>query len=501
MNEWDVVVVGAGNAALCAAVAAAQEGSRVLVLERAPRGRHGGNSAFTAGAMRIAYSGAADIRSLIPDLSEEELSTVDFGAYPASEFRRDLDSVTNHRTDPELADVLVGRSLETLQWMRRSGVRFAPLYDRQTFEVDGLRRFWGGLTVGTAGAGPGLVESLLAAASRLGVDVWFETRAVDLLRVDGTIRGVRAECHGKPREIVAASVVLACGGYEANTEMRTRYMGPGWDTVKVRGTVFNQGDGIRMALEAGAMSWGQYSGGHAVFWDRDAPDFGNLEVSNMYSKLSYPFGIVVNSRGERFIDEGADFRNYTYAKYGKELVAQPGGFAWQVFDAKAASLLSVDYHTDQVTKVTADSLEALAPKMAGVDAQRFAEVVDEYNHAVDRASRFDPTTKDGVATKGLHPPKSNWALPIDEPPFEAYAVTCGLTFTFGGLRIAPDRAQVLDTEENPIKGLYAAGELVGGLFYDNYPGGSGLTAGSVFGRIAGVAAAREAKEMVEAESS
>jgi tricarballylate dehydrogenase len=287
-------------------------------------------------------------------------------------------------------------------------------------------------------------------------------------------------------------VVLGCGGFEANADMRAAYLGPNWDLAKVRGTRFNTGRGLRMALDIGASSCGQMSGAHATCWDLNAPEFGNLEVGDSYQKHSYPFGIMVNANGERFLDEGADFRNYTYAKYGGALLRQPGMFAWQVFDGRAIPQLRDEYRVRQVTKASGESLEALAAKLEGVDAKRFLETVAEFNRAVPAGDGpINAGVKDGRGTQGLPVPKSNWAYPIDQPPFEAYAVTTGITFTFGGLRIDP-QARVQSARGGPIGGLYAAGEIVGGLFYHNYPGGSGLTAGAVFGRIAGTQAAAHA---------
>jgi tricarballylate dehydrogenase len=289
----------------------------------------------------------------------------------------------------------------------------------------------------------------------------------------------------------APAVVLACGGFEANAEMRTRYLGPGWELAKVRGTRFNTGDGIAMALAVGAMPHGNWSGCHAVGWDRNAPEFGDLAVGDAFQKHSYPFGIMVNARGERFVDEGADLRNYTYAKYGHEVLKQPQQFAWQVFDAKVVHLLRDEYRIRQITKASAATLEELAAKLEGVDPNRFLETVRAFNAAVRTDVPFDPNVKDGRGTAGIAPPKSNWATPLDTPPFEAYQVTCGITFTFGGLRI-DDGGRVLDTDLAPIPGLYSAGELVGGLFYFNYPGGTGLMSGAVFGRLAGTSAAQAA---------
>ena len=291
--------------------------------------------------------------------------------------------------------------------------------------------------------------------------------------------------------VAVKAVVLAAGGFEANAEWRTRYLGPGWDLAKVRGTRFNTGDGIRMALDIGAMPYGNWSGCHAVGWDRNAPEFGDLSVGDGFQKHSYPFGIMINARGRRFVDEGADFRNYTYAKYGRVVLEQPGQFAWQVFDRKVTHLLRDEYRIKRATKVSADTLEALAGKLEDVDAAAFLDEVKTYNAAVDATVEFNPNIKDGRRTRGLTVDKINWANAIDTPPFEAYAVTCGVTFTFGGLRV-DQQARVINTDGDPIGGLAAAGELVGGLFYFNYPGGTGLMSGSVFGRIAGTSAARAA---------
>lgn len=294
--------------------------------------------------------------------------------------------------------------------------------------------------------------------------------------------------------IRARAVVLACGGFEANREWRTRYLGPGWDLAKVRGTRYNTGDGIRMALEIGAQPHGHWSGAHACDWDLNAADFGDLTGGGPinHGKHSYPLGIMINANGLRFVDEGADIRNFTYAKYGRIILQQPGQFCWQIFDSKVLHLLRETYRIKQVTKVTANTLEELVARLDGVNKEQALKTVKEFNAAVNQGVPFDPNVLDRRGTTGLTIPKSNWAQTIDAPPFEAYGVTCGITFTFGGLKITT-KAQVVDTEEKPIPGLYAAGELVGGIFYFNYPGGSGLTNGAVFGRVAGENAAHYAR--------
>ena len=472
MAAYDVIVVGGGNAALCAALAARENGARVIVLECAPIEERGGNSRFTAGAMRVAYNGVDDLVSVMPDLTDEEKATTDFGVYSEDQFYDDLCRVTQYRTTPALAETLVTRSLATVNWMREKGVRFAPIYGRQAFKVDGRFKFWGGLTVEAWGGGPGLVDALYSLAQRDGIEVAYMSRALALVHDDNGVRGVVVRKGGHTTTIEGRAVVLASGGFEANVEWRTRYLGPGWDLAKVRGTRFNTGDGIRMALDAGAMPYGNWSGCHAVGWDRNAPEFGDLSVGDGFQKHSYPFGIIVNGRGRRFVDEGADFRNYTYAKYGRVVLEQPGQFAWQIFDQKTKHLQRDEYRIRQITKVTANTLEEFSQKLEGVNAAEFLKTIKEYNAAVKADVPFNPNVKDGRGTTGLAINKSNWANTIDTPPFEGYAVTCGVTFTFGGLRINTD-GEVLNTDYQPIRGLYAAGELVGGLFYFNYPGGSG----------------------------
>jgi tricarballylate dehydrogenase len=487
VSAYDVVVVGAGNAALCAALAARGRGARVLVLERAPHHLRGGNTYFTGGGFRFPYGGLDDIRRLIPELSDAEARSVDVGSYAAEQMYGDMMRVSEGLADDLLTDTVVRQAYPTMLWLRERGVRWVLQYGRQAFTVDGVLRFWGGLITEAVGGGAGLSDSLFESAARAGIEIRYGAKVTGLVKdASGSIAGVVAQAAEGTEEIDSGAVVLACGGFEANAEMRARYLGPGWDLAKVRGTRFNTGDGIRMALDAGAMPYGHWSGCHAVAWDLNAPPFGNRAIGDLYQKHSYPFGIIVNVDGERFVDEGADFRNYTYARYGREILKQPQRAAFQIFDAKAVPLLRDEYRIAQATKATADTIAELAAAL-GIDADGLARTVDAFNASVQPAA-FDPTRLDGKGTAGIEPPKSNWAQAIDTPPYVGYAVTCGITFTFGGLRIDA-RAQVLDGDERPIRGLFAAGELVGGLFYFNYAGGSGLMAGAVLGRIAGASAA------------
>ena len=489
-QQYDVVIVGAGNAALSAALAAREQGARTVVLERAPDYFRGGNTYFTGGIIRCAYDGIEDIKALVPDMSEEEERSIDVGSYNEDAFYSDLMRVTNGLSDPELAQMLVSRSHSTLLWLREKGVRFVLSFGRQAFKVGDTYRFWGGLVVESVGAGKGLSDQQFEVADRMGVEVRYQTRGLSLLQDGkGRVCGVRVQGPDGFDEITGKSVVLAAGGFEANAEMRSRYLGPGWELAKVRGIPYNTGDGIRMALDVGAQSFGHWSSCHAVAWDLNAPPFGDRVVTELYQKHSYPFGLIVNVNGQRFVDEGADFRNYTYVTYGREILRQPQGVAFQIFDDKVKHLLREEYRIPQVTMATADSIDELADRL-DIDREGLVGTVREYNGAVQDVE-YNPTVLDGKGTVGIDPPKSNWALPIDTPPYLGYAVTCGITFTFGGLKIN-NRAQVLDCEGAPIPGLYCAGEMLGGLFYYNYPGGSGLMAGAVFGKVAGDSAAQDA---------
>lgn len=489
-STYDVLIVGAGNAAMCAAIAARERGATTLVLEKAPDYFRGGNTYFTGGIIRCAYDGIVDIKALIPDLTPEEEATIDVGKYTQDDFYRDVMRVTEGLADPELAQLLVSESHPTLLWLRQKGVRFVLAFGRQAFKVGDKYRFWGGLLVESVGAGKGLSDQQFEVAERLGAEIRYQTKGVRLIQDrKGKVCGVVAQGPEGFEEIHAQTVVLACGGFEANAEMRARYLGPGWELAKVRGVPYNTGDGIRMALDIGAQPFGHWSSCHAVAWDVNAPPYGDRTITELYQKHSYPFGLIVNNEGTRFVDEGADFRNYTYAAYGREILKQPMGAAFQIFDEKVKHLLRDEYRIAQVTMASTNTIEELADRL-GIDREGFVKTLRAFNASVQPGD-FNPTVLDGKHTEGITPPKSNWALPIDTPPFLGYAVTCGITFTFGGLKINT-RGQVQDTEAHVIPGLYAAGELVGGLFYHNYAGGSGLAAGAVLGKLAGSSAAEDA---------
>ena len=490
VENIDVLIVGAGNAALCAAISASENGAGVVMVEVAPFDSRGGNSAFTGGAFRFAFDGVEDILKIFPDISAEERENIDFGTYTVDEYFDDMFDLTQYRTDPDLVEILVRSSFETAQWVHGQGVRLIPGLGRQAYKVDGRFKFWGGLALHIWGGGMELLKALYGKADSHGVKILYETPAVSLLHDDNGVSGVRVKHKGATHDLKSKAVILACGSFESNPEMRARYLGPSWDLAKVRGTRYNNGKGIEMALAIGAKAYGHYSGCHACAWDVNAPPYGDLTVGDQFQKHNYPYGIVINAHGERFLDEGANFHSHTYAKYGAEILKQPNMFAWQIFDQKTVHLLRDEYRIRMVTKATADTLEELVPKLDGVDPQAALKTIKEFNEACRTDVPFDPNVKDGRCTEGLDINKSNWANPYDKPPYEAFCVTTGVTFTFGGVKINPD-ARVEDTSGNPIPGLFACGEMVGGLFYHNYASGTGLMSGAVFGRIAGRSAAAD----------
>jgi len=488
-TAYDIVVVGGGNAAMCAALSAREHGANVLVLERAPLEQRGGNTAFAGGSLRIVHHGFKDIIKFLPNLTAEQIANTDFGEYTAEQFLDDLARVTEYRVDPDLAETLVHRSAETVQWIRqKTMIDFLPEYGHQAFKHEGRYQFKSGHVMHPQGGGRGLIDAEFTAAEKQGVNIRYNARAMSLLYGRDGVEGVRVVTNRASEEIRASAVVLACGGFESNREWRTRYLGPGWDLAKVRGTRFNTGDGIGMALKIGAQPCGNWSGAHACEWDLNAPDYGDLAVGGGYGRHSGHFGIVLNAHGLRIFDEGNNSQNQAYGSYSQMILGQPGQFCWQVFDSKAQGLLRSTYRTKQATKVTANTLDEFINKLKGVNKEQALKTIKEYNAAVRQDVLFNPNGKDGRGTFGLAIPKSNWANTIDTPPFEGYAVTWGVTLTFGGLKITTN-AQVVDTEEKPIPGLYAAGGIVGGIFYFNYPGGSGLVNAAVFGRLAGENAA------------
>ena len=323
--------------------------------------------------------------------------------------------------------------------------------------------------------------------------MYYNTSAIDLLQdSQGRVTGVRAKASQGYCNFYGRAVVLACGSFESNPEMRAQHLGPDWEKVKLRGVPYNTGDGLTMGLESGALPYGNWSSCHASPQDLNRPPFdvpGPDIRGDFWSRYSYPFGIMVNLNGCRFIDEGETWRGLTYAKIGRAILAQPQGIAFQIFDRKHRQLEVIRGY-EKATNFKANTLENLAKQLGILDIAAFAHTVREFNAAVQQGE-FNPFRLDGKSAIGITPSRNNWALPIDTPPFEGFPVVCGMTFTFGGLRVTPE-ARVVHTMGYPIPGLYAAGEMVGGLWHGNYPSGAGMMAGTVFGRISGANAAAEA---------
>lgn len=499
MIAADVVVVGAGNAGLVAALAAHEAGAHVIVLESASRSERGGNSRFSGGIFRTVHSGLEGIADLLSTNEADRLGPVRVRPYSADDFRTDWMNVSVGLPDRDLVDLVIGKSWETLQWMSKRGVHWelctGKLFDETLLGPDTCYELPPGGAIRAADEGVGLVQSLFEAVDDAGIEVWYDAPAIDLLTTGSTACGVAVRRRDSTTE-VHGSVVLACGGFESNPEMRQRYLGPGWDLVKVRGTRFNMGTMLTKALAAGAQPAGHWGGCHASPIDAYAPPSGDLRLTDKFSRYSYPYAIMVNANGERFIDEGEDQVWLTYAKTGAAIRSQFRNLAFQIFDQKTAHLLEPRYSTGQ--PVSANTIAELA-KGIGVPADTLASTIVSFNAATapDATERFQPMVNDGVSARPeAQPAKSNWALPLDSPPFIAYPCSCGITFTYGGLKV-DTAARVIDTEGRAMPGLFATGEITGEFFYFNYAGGSGLTRGAVLGRVAGANAAREARSRGE----
>lgn len=484
---------------MSAAHAALDRGASVCIVEKAPREDRGGNSALT-GHMRFVYDNLDDLFAIMrPDTLTDEVRKRFASSMPRKtqdDVWDDIMSTTGGLSDPEMLRVHCERSYSTMTWLHSKGHSHVPSPDDFTGDGTGTR---------LDGGGEALQERNFAyMEGHRDVTVLHETTAQELL-VDqaGKVVGVKVRTRGGLRDLYGGAVVLATGGFEANAEMRARYLGPKWDSVHLRGVPYNTGDGLRMALDIGALPFGGWGSAHAAPVDWAMPAWSSLALrrrpdakwirSNGQSRYIYPYAIMVNIRGRRFIDEAEGTRDQTYASMGRGILEQPGGTAFQIIDAKVREMNLIPGIYETATAFKADTIEDLA-KAIEVDPVTLTQTVDEYNRAVpaDRQAVPSAYQVDGVGTVGLNPPKSNFAMTIEQPPFEAFQVRCGMTFTFGGIKIDPETAQVQGVSGDPIPGLYSAGEMVGGLFYWNYPSGSGLMAGATFGRIAGDSAATEA---------
>jgi tricarballylate dehydrogenase len=339
--------------------------------------------------------------------------------------------------------------------------------------------------------GAEMIDEIVEALEREGddVDIHYRAEAREFVRADdGSVTGVVAFVEGERTRFDAKAVILAAGDYGSSKEKRTRYYGPGYGNMKVRGSRYNTGETIDAAMDVGAKSEGEWGDAHMALIDAGSPD-----VEGGITRIDgYQYGLILNHDGERFVDEGEDSRAHTYAKFGRRIFEQPFHEAFIVVDSKVVDDVA---HMGPSRAITADSIEALVRRLDIENVDQAVETVEAFNAACDPEApeRYDPNRLDGNSAETVEPPKSNWALALDEPPFTGYPVTGGMTFAFGGVAITPE-AEVLDTTDTVIPGLYAAGNSTGGLFYHNYPGGTGLTNAAVFGRIAGENAATYVEE-------
>ncbi len=489
VETCDIIVIGGGSAAFEAAVAARKAGAqRVVMLEKAPEAEYGGNARYSGTGFRFVHAGAEEIRRFVPDVDAALFSSMVIAPYSAEDFMADLDRMTQGRMNRELAQVLVAESNAAVHWMREAGIAWEPL--KEHAKVDGKRYFERGIAIHVAGGGIGQLEQWRRIAEGLEIEIRFESPVCavhgDLRRVDGV-----AVSGPDGRYDLKAKAVIACaGGFQANPEMRARYLSGNTDMMKVRGSRHDTGEVLRLLLDLGARPAGHWQSGHMSPIDANAPDFETPQHAdgrgNTQSRYDYPFGISVNALGLRFFDEGEAQHSYTYAKTGRAVLAQPGARAYQIYDQKGLKCLRYPHH--KATYEEAGTIAELAGKI-GLEPAVLTHTVEEFNRAVSDDKPFDPRRPDGRATKGLAVPKSNWAIRIEEPPFRAYPVTGGITFTFGGLEVNR-KAQVMSTLDQPIKGLFASGDIVG-LFFHNYPSFTGQTRNAVFGRLAGTAAVEE----------
>ncbi|QSH42097.1 FAD-dependent tricarballylate dehydrogenase TcuA [Lentisphaerota bacterium ZTH] len=488
-----VIVVGTGNAALSAAISAVDSGAKVVVLEKASKDLWGGNSRLTTAALRIAFNDPSEVRPLLAaEFSDADWNAIDIENYPHKKYYEEVMSAGHNRPDEELVKWFTSQSFDIAMWLKKHGVEFdlagyATVNDSKSKKA-GKKRYPGGLVIQARGGGHGLVSYEREYLESKNVEFHFDLNCFDLIFSEvGDVRGVRARDRNGRVKHFYGSVVLGCGGFEASNARRAQFLGPEWDDIRQRCVKFNTGDMLMAAVRHGAGCRGHFTGAHITPIDIDSPYIGGLDTCERTNRLGFPWGITVDKIGHRFINEGKYWNIQTYVDVGRALLKVYDQVGFQVFDSQGIACCEPHYQL-QKTCYKGSDLRQLAAE-AGIHVNAFMKTIEEYNRACKHnTGKLDPAVLDGQSTKGICPPKTNWALPIVKPPYYIYPVVPGVTFSFGGLN-SNYNCEILDNSDIPIPGLYGCGEITGGYFYYAYPTGSGLIKGAITGREAGKNAA------------
>ena len=486
LKKIDVLVIGGGNAGLCAAISAVCKTNSVLLLEKASYEERGGNSALTMN-FRFSHSHIEELLCLLNlfAVKESNLSRLRkyYLAYSENNFYSDLMKVSNYRANSELSSILVKKSYETIRWIRTFG---------HEWEIKPCI-LAGSLPIRIVGGGRKLQNINFTTAEQRGVKIIYGCELIDLVAYDNYVKEATVLYKNERITIQAKTIILACGSYEASSSMRKKYLGAHWEHIALRGVPFNTGQGLRSAANIGGLLYGDFSECHATPQNSLLKPYilpGENEESQNNSRYAFNYGISINNQGERFADEGEGLPNFIYAKFGRKIIEQPNQLAYQIFDTQTVRFLPDGYFVGG-NYAKANSLMELG-KTLKIDCIALQKNIENFNQSITPKT-INLSRLDGIRTNGISLPKSNWALSINKPPYFAFPVKAGITFAYGGLKINT-RTQVMRQDNIPLHNLFACGEIVGGVFWGNYAGGSGLMSGSVFGKIAGETAAKVALE-------